>query len=328
MIAVTGANGLLGSYIVRRLIAEQKEFVALKRSNSDLSLLSDVASKIKWIDADVTNPVTLEEAFADVTQVIHAAAIVSFNPRLSKKLFHVNVTGTRNVVNACLASGVKKLIHISSVAALGRLKGETTIDENHKWIDNPLNSTYAETKYLAELEVFRGQEEGLNTILVNPSIILAAADWSKSSAKLFKYVWDQKKFYAERDLNFVDARDVASAVVTLLEVDAPGERFILNAGTLRLHDFFSKIAGHFNRKAPTIKLSQSMLQVISRVEAVRSWFTRSEPLITRETARMAGSYFVYNNKKIRNQLNFEFQSIDETLKWCCDYYITLSNAKK
>lgn len=328
MIAVTGANGLLGSFIVRKLIEEEKEFVALKRSGSDVSLLSDVASKIKWIDADVTNPVALEEAFANVTHIVHAAAVVSFNPKLSKKLFDVNVTGTRNVVNACLASKAKKLIHISSVAALGRLKGETDIDENHKWIDNPLNSTYAESKYLAELEVFRGQEEGLNTVLINPSVILAGADWTKSSARLFKYVWDQKKFYAERDINFVDVRDVASVVVKFLEVEAPGERFILNAGTIRLHDFFSKVAERFNKKPPTIRVSQSMLNLISRLEAVRSWFTRSEPLITRETARLAGSYFVYNNKKIRKQLNFEFQSIDETLNWCCEHYITLTNAKK
>ena len=328
MIAVTGANGLLGSYIVRKLIDENQSFVALKRKNSDLSLLSDVTSKIKWIDADVTNPVALEEAFADVTHVIHAAAIVSFNPRLAKTLFEVNVNGTRNVVNACLAAGVKKLIHISSVAALGRLKGDTLIDENHKWIDNPLNSTYAETKYLAELEVFRGQEEGLNTVLVNPSVILAAADWTKSSAKLFKYVWDEQKFYAERDMNFVDVRDVAQVVVRFLHLDAPGERFILNAGTIRLEELFSKIAKRFNTKPPSIKVGQTMLSFISRIETARSWFTQKEPLITRETARLAGNYFVYNNKKIRKQLNFEFQTIDETLNWCCKYYITLTSAKK
>jgi dihydroflavonol-4-reductase len=328
MIAVTGANGLLGSYIIRKLIDENKTFVALKRANSDLSLLSDVATEIKWIDADVTNPVALEEAFENVTHVIHAAATVSFNPRLAKKLFEVNVNGTRNVVNACLAAGVKKLIHVSSVAALGRLKGDTSIDENHKWIDNPLNSTYAESKYLAELEVFRGQEEGLNTVIVNPSVILAAADWNKSSAKIFKYIWDEKKFYAERDINFVDARDVANVVVRFLDVDAPGERFILNAGTIKLVELFGKVAVRFNKKPPGVKVGQSMLNAIARIESVRSWFTGAEPLITKETARLAGNYFVYSNKKIRKQLNFEFQSIDETLNWCCNYYITLTSAKK
>ncbi|HEY0742654.1 MAG TPA: SDR family NAD(P)-dependent oxidoreductase [Chryseosolibacter sp.] len=328
MIAVTGANGLLGSYIVRRLLHEKRDVVALKRATSDTSLLTDVASSIRWINADVTNPVQLEDAFNHVSVVIHAAAIVSFNPRLAKKMFEVNVTGTRNVVNACLTAGVKKLIHISSVAALGRLKGDTHIDENHKWIDNPMNTTYAETKYLAELEVFRGHEEGLNSVLVNPSVILAAADWAKSSAKLFKYVWDERKFYTDKNMNFVDARDVAEAVVKLVDINAPGERFILNATNLDLKEFFKKVATQFNKKAPSVKVNQFMLELISRVEAVRSWVSKSEPLITRETARMAGSNFVYSNKKVRKQLNFEFQSIDDTIKWCCEYYIARANAKK
>jgi nucleoside-diphosphate-sugar epimerase len=328
MIAVTGANGLLGSYIVRQLLFENRKFIALKRKNSDLSLLQDVNSKIKWVDADVVDPIQLEDAFENITQVIHAAAIVSFNPRLSKKLYEVNVTGTRNVVNACLARGVKKLIHISSVAALGRLKGQTNIDEDHKWVDNPLNSTYAETKYMAELEVYRGHEEGLDTVLINPSVILAAADWTKSSAKLFKYVWDEKRFYADRDLNFVDVRDVAKATVKFLDLSTPGQRYILNAGSVSLFDFFSSVAKRFKTKPPGIKVNQTMLNLIASFEAVRSWITHNEPLITRETARQAGTYFTYNNKKIINQLNFEFQSIDETLNWCCDYYIALADAKK
>jgi dihydroflavonol-4-reductase len=291
-------------------------------------LLSDVTSKIKWIDADVTDAVALEDAFENVSHVIHTAAIVSFNPRLRKKMFDVNVNGTRNVVNACLLKGVKKLIHISSVAALGRLKGQTEIDESHKWVDNPLNTTYAETKYLAELEVYRGHEEGISTVLLNPSVILAAADWTKSSAKLFKYVWDQKKFYADKDMNFVDARDVAKIVFHFLNSDTSGERYILNAGNLKLQDFFSRVATRFNKKAPSIKVNQTVLSIIASAEAARSWMTKTEPLITRETARLAGSYFVYTNKKIRKQLNFEFQSIDETINWCCQYYIRLANAKK
>jgi dihydroflavonol-4-reductase len=328
MIAVTGANGLLGSYIVRKLVQDKLDFIALKRSGSDLSLLSDIAPKIKWVDADVTNAVALEDAFKGVTHVIHAAAIVSFNPSLRKKLHDVNVLGTRNVVNACLSERVQKLVHISSVAALGRLPGETEVDENHKWVDNPLNTKYAETKYLAELEVYRGQEEGLNTVILNPSVILAAADWTKSSAKLFKYVWDEKKFYVEKEINVVDVRDVAAAAVQFLRVDAPGQRFILNASTIKLETFFSSVAKRFKKKPPQIRVNRTVLKWISRFESIRAWLTQSEPLITRETARMAGTAFTYSNKKIRNQLNFQFQSIDETLNWCCDYYITHSDAKK
>jgi dihydroflavonol-4-reductase len=208
------------------------------------------------------------------------------------------------------------------------MKGQTQIDENSKWIDNALNSTYAESKYYAELEVYRGQEEGLNTVLINPSVILAAADWTKSSAKLFKYVWDENKFYADRDLNFVDVRDVAKAVVQFIDIDAPGQRFILNGGSLSLHEFFLKVSTRFAKRTPSVKVNQTWLNIIASLEMFRARFTKSEPLITKETARLAGSYFVYSNKKIINQLNFHFQSIDDTVNWCCDHYIALANAKK
>jgi dihydroflavonol-4-reductase len=131
MIAVTGANGLLGSFIVRKLIEQNEPFIALKRKGSDLSLLADVQAGIRWKDADILDPVSMEEALENVSEVIHAAAMVSFNPRDSRRIFMVNVEGTRNVVNACLTGNVKKLVYISSVAALGRLKGQTEIDEHH-----------------------------------------------------------------------------------------------------------------------------------------------------------------------------------------------------
>jgi dihydroflavonol-4-reductase len=321
MIAITGANGLLGSFIVRELVNAKIDFVALKRESSDVSLLADIQEKITWLDADILNPVELEEAFKNVEVVIHTAAMVSFNPRMADRIRTVNVNGTRNVVNACLLSGVKKLIHISSVAALGRLKNQRLIDETNKWTDSELNSTYAKTKYLAELEVFRGKEEGLETVLLNPSVILAPADWNKSSAKLFKYVWDEKLFYINNYLNYVDVRDVAKVAVRFVNVPTNGERFILNSGGISLIDFLTKISVRFNKRAPKVKLSVTSLKVVAFFEKLRGFFTGSEPLITSETARLAGTEFLYQNEKIKTALNFEFQSIDHTLDWCCRYYI-------
>lgn len=327
MVAVTGANGLLGSYIVRKLVEEQTPFVALKRGNSDTSLLSDIAARIQWRDADVMDPVSLEESLRDVTQVIHAAAIVSFNPGRARQVMDINVQGTRHIVNACMEKGIKRLVHISSVAALGRQKGQTFLDEGNKWISNPLNSTYAESKYLAELEVARAQEEGLSTVTVNPSVILAPADWTKSSAQLFKYVWDQKPFYLDGYMNYIDVRDAADITVNLLHARVEGERFIASAGKITFYDFFQKVAHFFNRKAPGIKPPQSLLHLVARLEGVRTWFTNSEPLITRETVRLAGTEFLYNNQKVRKELDFEFQPIDKTLHWCCQYYIGKMNGK-
>lgn len=315
---------MLGSFIVRKLLAQGEPFIALKRSNSDVSLLADVQSSIQWKDVDILDPVSTGEALENVSEVIHAAAVVSFNPRDARKIFRVNVEGTRNVVNACLNGHVKKLVYISSVAALGRLKGQAEIDEGQKWTDNPLNSTYAESKYLAELEVFRAHEEGLNTVIVNPSVILAGADWNKSSAKLFKYVWDERPFYIDSFLNYVDVRDVADATYRLLRADHRGERFILNAGAIALPEFLNKMAVRFSKKPPAMRLNKTILRLVAAGESVRSWFSRSEPLITRETARLAGTRFLYRNEKIKKQLNFEFQTIDQTLEWCCEYYMKQS----
>jgi dihydroflavonol-4-reductase len=321
MIAVTGANGLLGSFIIRKLVEEKVPFVALKRAGSDISLVKDLGPAITWRDADVSDPVALDEAFEKVTHVIHAAGLVSFNPRRATQIFNVNVMGTRNVVNACLAHGVKRLVHISSVAALGRMKGQTLIDEDNKWIDNPTNTIYAESKYLAEAEAFRAHEEGLQVAVVNPSVILAPTDWMKSSSKLFKYAWDEKPYYIDGNLNYVDVRDVAKVVFLLLNNTIDGERFILNAGNITFLNFFTELAARFQTKPPRIRVNGALLPMLARFERVRSALYNSEPLITQETARLAGNHYLYKNDKIRKTLNFEFQSLDETLNWCCEYYL-------
>jgi nucleoside-diphosphate-sugar epimerase len=327
MIAVTGANGLLGSFIVRQLVELQQPFVAIKRQNSDTSLLNDLADKITWRNADVLDPVSLDDAFQGITHVIHAAALVSFNPSRAKKIYDINVIGTRNVVNACLANNIMRFVHISSVAALGRQKGQKLIDENNKWLESTVNSTYAESKYLAELEVFRAQEEGLNTIIINPSVILAPADWKKSSAQLFKYIWDQRPYYINGNLNYVDARDVANVAVKFLDSPITAERFILNAASIPFQDFFKLAADKMNKKAPWIRLNNTFLHVVAAVETLRSKLTQSEPLITPETARLSGTFFSYSSQKIKNTLNFDFKSIDNTLSWCCGYYLNYIDKK-
>jgi nucleoside-diphosphate-sugar epimerase len=328
MIAVTGANGLLGSFIVRKLMAEKQTFIALKRKDSDTSLLDDVAQHIQWRDADVMDEVALAEALDNVDQVIHTAATVSFNPRKAAYIMDINVRGTRNVVNACLTKGISRLVHISSVAALGRQKGQTSIDEKNKWVESNINSVYGESKYYAELEVFRGIEEGLNAVMINPSVILAPANWNNSSAKLFKYVWDEKPFYTEGYLNYVDVRDVANVAVQMLNADVKGERYIVNAGSISFQEFFQKLAGAFQKKSPSVKVGRTMLHVISRLESWRTWFTGTEPLITRETAKISGSRFLYENQKIRNTLSFQFQPIDDSVAWCCQYYKEKMSGKK
>jgi dihydroflavonol-4-reductase len=323
MIAVTGANGLLGSFIVRELIARNETFVALKRKGSDTSLLADVSSRISWRDGDVLDPIQLEEALQGVTRVIHAAAVVSFNPRRASFVMDVNVQGTRNLLHECQAKGIKRFVHISSVAALGRQKGQKVIDETNQWVDSPLNSVYAQSKYLAELEVFRAQEEGMSTVILNPSVILGPGDWDKSSAQVFKYVWSEKPFYTDATLNYVDVRDVADITYRLLvNTELSARRYIVNAGKISFYDFFRAVAKRFGKRPPAKKLGARLLRIVARIEVFRTWLSGTEPLLTKETARLAGTEFYYDNSRIKKALQVEFQPIDASLDWCCQYYLT------
>lgn len=327
MIAVTGATGLLGSFIVRKLVEQNLPCVGIKRHNSDTSLLQDIEGRFEWRDADVRDAVSIDEALKGITTVVHAAAIVSFNRARRGEIMDNNVGGTRNVINAALANGVKRFVHISSVAALGRQKGQTNIDETNKWVDSQLNSNYAGSKYLSELEVFRGEEEGLSTVILNPSVILAPADWQKSSAQLFRYVWQQKKFYIEGSLNYVDVRDVAVAVLALLDHSVRGQRFVMNGGTISFEKFFQAVAARFNCRHPSIKLNKNLLAVAAFLESLRAKMFGGEPLITRETARMEGNKFFYSSEKIKKTLNFDFTPLENTLDWCCSHYLNFNTKK-
>jgi nucleoside-diphosphate-sugar epimerase len=320
MIAVTGANGLLGSFILRKLIEQRIPVTGIIRDTSDMSLVKDIAGDVAWKKADVTDPVALMENLRGASAVIHAAAMVSFNPRATRKIFKVNTEGTKNVVDACLALGIPRLIHISSVAALGRDKETLHITEENKWIESDLNSDYAKSKHLAELEVYRGHEEGLSISVINPSVIFAPADWNKSSAQIFKYVWDEKPFYINNPINFVDVRDVANLVWLTYGHPARGERFIANGGTISLQKVLYTIAGLFEKKAPGIEVSASILPLLSRLEEIRCLLMNKEPFITSQTIKAAKFNFEYSSQKAINAFNIKFHTIEDTLEWCCASY--------
>lgn len=328
MIAVTGANGLLGNFIVKKLLDEGQKVVGIKRKGSKTGLLEGYYDKVIWKEADILDSLSLEDAIKDAAIVIHAAANLSFHPKRSKEIFTVNVEGTKNVVNACLKLGIPRLIHVSSVAALGRQKGVTRLNEQSKWVENSMNSPYAESKYLAELEVFRGQEEGLRTAIVNPSIILAPGDWTKSSAQLFKYVWDQKLFYTSGSLNYVDARDVAEMICRLCTSSVFGERVIASGGTATYQSVFFEIAKRFKRRPPLIHVGATVVRLASWVEEVRSFVANREPMFTRQSSRMACETFSYDNAKARELLGVQFTSLKDTLDWCCSHYLRYVSTNK
>lgn len=318
MLLLTGTTGLVGSFTVRRLLGENYNIRALVRPNADRSLLADLENQVDWCEGDVLDVLSLERAMEGVTQVVHAAAVVSFVPKDQRTMYQINVEGTANVVNACLAAGVQKLLYVSSVAALGRpaKTGQTSpviIDEDTKWEDSPLNSHYAKTKYLAELEVWRAASEGLPVVVVNPSVILGEGNWRRSSTQLFKYAHDEHAFYPAGRLNYVDVLDVAEAIFLLLTSDIENERFVLNAGSLPYGEFLEKTAVAFGKKPPTLRVPGPVAAVLWRLEALRSWLMGKAPLLTRETAQSASHSFFYPNEKIRRAIGLEFRPLDETV---------------
>ena len=318
---ITGATGFVGSHVARRFLADGYHVEALTRKPGQFGLLTDIADQLTWHTGDVADIPSLEAAIRPNQDVIHAAAVVSFSPKDRRAMEKVNVEGTANVVNVSLSAGVRKLGFVSSVAALGRparknpdASQATVIDESQKWEENPENSFYAQTKYRAELEVWRGMAEGLNAVIVNPSVVMGVGDWSRTSTQLVKYVLDEKQFYPNGLINYVDVLDVADALAQLMQSDISAERFILNSGTMSYRDFFGQLAVALGKRPPSVLVPDWLTQVLWPVEAVRSALTGSTPLITRETARSARSLYRMNGEKIIQTLDLQYHTLAETVE--------------
>jgi nucleoside-diphosphate-sugar epimerase len=253
--------------------------------------------------------------------VIHSAAMVSFAPQDSKQLYQINTEGTNNVVNAALEKRIKRLVHISSVAALGRVAGGGWVDEKAKWKEGPLHTHYARSKFQAELHAWRGFSEGLDTVIVNPSTILGFGNWEQSSCAIFKQLYDGFRWYTGGLNGFVDVEDVARATVLLLERAAGGQRYIVNGDTWTFQQLQYCIADGFGRKRPSMKASGILLGLAWRLEALRSWLTNKRPLLTRESARVAMSATRFDNRKLLNDFpEFSYTPLELTIRKACKKY--------
>ncbi|QHL88663.1 NAD-dependent epimerase/dehydratase family protein [Nibribacter ruber] len=310
---VTGGSGLIGQFLLQQLQAEGYEVSALYRN----TIPQVEAPGITWVEGDILDPVLLRSLMAKVQAVYHCAGFVSYAPQDKDLLQQINVEGTANVVDACLQFPGVALCHVSSIAAVNRKKGDTIITEEAKWDPGEERSAYAFSKYAAEVEVWRGISEGLQAVIVNPSIVLGPADWNRSSTQLFKYAWQEHAFYTLGYANFVDVRDVVKAMTLLMEGGHWGNRFILNAHQITYQEFFERAAQCFGKKPPTIKVAGWLTEVLWRLEALRGSVTGAKPLITKDTARVAKERHFFSNEKVKKALGMEFRPLEETLDWCC-----------
>lgn len=332
MVLVTGATGLIGSHLTCRLLQQGKKVVALKRKESSLKHLEQVGkiygltsqqlhSEIQWAEGDVNDIYSLIDAMSGVDEVYHCAGMVSFDKKHEKLLLKVNAEGTANMINAALDCGVKKFCHVSSVATLPNHDNKKIIDESVYWKSSPLNSSYAISKYGAEREAWRGVEEGLNVVIVNPAVVLGAGCYGQSSSRLIDECYKGIKVYTEGVAGYIDVRDVVSCMLSLMEKNLFGQRYILSAENLEFVTVFNLFHKAFGRPDAKHKVGKHGLSMGSWLDAVYSSFTGKERRLTPDIAKAALEKSYFNNEKIRNTLHPQFIPIRESVEWIAADYL-------
>ncbi len=335
MAFVTGGTGFLGAHLLYHLLEKGESVRALKRKTSKFDLLNRIFSfytdsphsmlnKIDWIEGDILDVYALDKMLEGISEIYHAAAMVSFQPADSRNMQNINIKGTANLVNAALDKKIKKMCHVSSIAAIGRAENDKPIDEKTIWKSSKRNSNYAISKYGAEKEVWRGIEEGLNAIIVNPSIIVGPGEINSGTGKMISTVLNGLKFYTSGINGFVDVRDVSKAMIQLIESDITGERFVVSAENLTYKYFFNHISQYLDKPAPRFEAKQWMGEIAWRIEHIKGLITNSKPLITRETAKTANNTYIYSNKKLIETLDFKFIPVTESIKNSCEYFLKIS----
>jgi len=314
---VTGATGFIGATLTRRLVDEGVSVRGLRRTSSSLDLLGDAAENVDWAQTDIMDVDGLEQAFEGISRVYHCAAFLGFEGKRSKpKLYEVNVKGTANVINAALAAGVERVVHTSSIAALGRSEDDTgCLDESSQWRSSEMNTGYAESKHLAELEVQRGIAEGLDAVIVNPSLVMGVGRPGENTMLIIETIRKRRlPFVPTGGTNVVDVLDVVDGQLRAMERGETGERYILSGQNITWSDFTGIAAEKLGVAPPRRFISQRALSVIPVFSELAGWITRTSPLITRETARLSSTISCYDNTRATEELGCVFRSFDETME--------------
>ncbi|CAM1359378.1 Nucleoside-diphosphate-sugar epimerase [Tenacibaculum sediminilitoris] len=324
MILVTGGTGLVGSHLLYYLSLKNEKIRAVFRTEEKREHVKKIFSfytnnvqqyfsKIEWVQADITDVPSLEPVFNNITRVYHCAALVSFNPKDYRKMRQVNIDGTANLVNLALDKNIKKFCFVSSIATVGDTINDKPINEENEWLDSNDNHGYAITKYGAEMEVWRGSQEGLNVVIVNPGIILGGGFWHEGSGKMFTQIDNNLKFYTEGVTGFVGVDDVVKAMINLMDSNIKNERFILVSENKSFKDVLFTIADSLHKKRPSKKVGKLITSIFWRIDWFLTVLTGKEPLLTKSSAKSAHNKSFYSSKKITKQLNFKFEPIDTVI---------------
>lgn len=323
MILVTGGTGFIGSYIIKNLIEKGYPVRAIRRSSQlPFYISTEIMNKVEWFDGDVLDLLSLDDAMKGIDGIIHSAAIVSFSKKEREKMYRVNVEGTANVVNMALDHGVKRFLHVSSVAALGRTTTSEKVTEQKKWDENKHTTHYAITKHHSEMQVWRAFAEGLEGLIINPSTVVGYGNWHQSSCTLFKNAYRQFPWYTKGINGFVGVEDVAEATVQLFLSGIDQKKFIVNADNWSFQQLFNTMADNFHKKRPTKEATPLMGEIAWRIEKWKENFTGRKALLTKETAKVAHSKTSFDNSALLQTLpNFRFTPLQSVIEKACKNYL-------
>jgi dihydroflavonol-4-reductase len=325
MILVTGATGFLGSYLAKDLIRKGEKVRGLKRASSRFDLLGDYTAEIEWVEADLLDVTSLEDAVDGVEQIYHCAGV--FSPIYSQRenAMLTNAEGTANLFNTALDKKVKKVLHVSSTIALGLPLNNAVIDENYYSPSDKLRFDYFKGKRYAELEAWRANAEGLNVVIVNPGGIFGAGYWNHQPLNMFPLVYNGLNFYTEGSNGFIDIRDTTQVMIQLMEADTNGERFILISENVLLKDLLDIVADSLKVKRPKHKVSKSLSAVAWRYEYLRSLILNKAPEFTADDMRIARILFSYSNTKVIKTTGHKFRTIQQSIAETAQVFLESKN---
>ena len=339
MILVTGGTGLVGSHLLYFLLKDGQTVRAIHRKSSDFKAVKEVFSfysetseigeklfrNIEWVDADVTEIPSLSEAFIGITHVYHAAALISFKSKDYTKLKKTNIEGTANVVNLCLTNNIQKLIHVSSIATLGKEDNGILISEKTEWNPENENSVYSISKYGAEMEVWRATQEGLDAVIVQPGVIIGSGHWNSGSGVIFNSVAKGIPFYTSGGIGIVDVKDVVKAMILLMHSQVVSESFVLVGKNIYYKELLSEISLNLKKKSPNKKAPKWVLMLLSKFDWMFALLLGKGQKLTKSTVRSLYKISYYDSSKIVNELNFSFTAYKDTLARVAKNYLNNNN---
>ena len=332
MILVTGGTGFVGAHLLFKLLNEKQTVRAIYRNEKKFNTVKRIFSyysqdvetffnAINWVKADLNDIPALTEAFKNVTHVYHCAAFVSFEPDKFDLLQKTNIEGTANIVNLCIANNISKLCYTSSIAAIGEPKPGEIITENTEWNAEADNSVYVITKYGAELEVWRGTQEGVDAVIINPGVIIGPGIWKYGSGSIIKTISKGLKYYTKGSVGYIAVNDVVNAMILLMESEVRNERFIMVSQNWTYKKFLTICAEALAVKPPRKEAKNWILQIGWRLDWLKHKITYKRRVLTKQLADSLKSQSQFNGDKIKMFVDFEYSDLEAEIKETCNLYL-------